>query len=203
MLAVRLGLSQTDALRIWRASVLVPCRTERFKLSADTHFVDKVRDMVGLCLHPFKCVLVLCVDEKPSIQASTDTAPAYPTRPGQLERYTHDYIRRGTNDLFAALDVKYNRTIAREVSVGSYGQSQTVIRQTRTAASSLQQSLGRAVRQQLALEGHRMGGSQRQMMCSSLPIDPTRPWRRQPTFVVKLRFPVRDRDSHRRARLDL
>ena len=112
MLAARLGLSQTAVSRIWRAFALAPHRTEGFKLSTDPHFVDKVRDIVGLYLHPPERALVLCVDEKPSIQARTDTAPAFPMRPGQLERHTHDYLRHGTTDLFAALDVKAGTVIA-------------------------------------------------------------------------------------------
>ena len=35
--------------------------------------------------------LVLCVDEKPQIQAAQGTAPAFPMQPGQAERRTHDY----------------------------------------------------------------------------------------------------------------
>ena len=111
-LAAPLGLSQSAVSRIWRACALAPHRSEGFKLSADPHFVDKVRDIVGLYLHPRERVLILCVDEKPSIQARTDTAPAYPMCPGQPERHTHDCIRHGTTDLFAALDVKYSTVIA-------------------------------------------------------------------------------------------
>ena len=111
-LAARLGLSQTAVSRIWRAFALAPHRTEGFKLSSDPHFIDKVRDIVGLYLNPPERALVLCVDEKPSIPAHSDTAPAIPMRPGQLERHTHDYIRHGTTDLFAALDVKAGTVIA-------------------------------------------------------------------------------------------
>ena len=80
-LAARLGMSQTAISRIWRAFGLQPHRTEGFKLSADPHFVDKVRDIVGLYMNPPEHAIVLCVDEKPSIQARTDTAPAFPMRP--------------------------------------------------------------------------------------------------------------------------
>jgi transposase len=111
-LAAHLGLSQTTISRIWRAFALAPHRTEGFKLSTDPYFVDKVRDIVGLYLHPPERALVLCVDEKPSIQAHSDTAPAIPMQPGQPERHTHDYLRHGTTDLFAALDVKAGTVIA-------------------------------------------------------------------------------------------
>jgi hypothetical protein len=70
---------------------LVPHRTETFKLSADPAFIDKVRDMVGLYMAPPAWALVLCVDEKPQIQAVERTAPVLPMRPAQVERRTHDY----------------------------------------------------------------------------------------------------------------
>jgi transposase len=105
------GLSQTAVCRIWRAFALKPYRMETFKLSKDPLFVEKVRDIVGLYLAPPDRALVLCVDEKPSIQALERTAPVLPMRPGQVERHTHDYIRHGTTDLFAALDVATGKVI--------------------------------------------------------------------------------------------
>jgi len=37
--------------------------------------------------------VVLCVDEKPQIQALTGTAPVLPMRPGQPERRIYNYCR--------------------------------------------------------------------------------------------------------------
>src|SRR5919107_2189246 len=110
-MARRAGMSQTAVSRIWRAFGLRPHRMETFKLSSDPAFVDKVRDVVGLYLAPPDRALVLCVDEKPQIQAAQGTAPALPLRPGQAERRTHDCKRHGTTDLFAALDVKAGTVI--------------------------------------------------------------------------------------------
>lgn len=110
-MAKRAGMSQTMVSRVWRAFGLAPHRSETFKLSSDPAFVDKVRDVVGLYLAPPDRALVLCVDEKPQIQAVERTAPVLPMRPGQLERHTHDYKRHGTTDLFAALDVKAGTVI--------------------------------------------------------------------------------------------
>ncbi len=110
-LAKAVGLSQTTVVRIWRAFGLQPHRSETFKLSTDPLFVEKVRDIVGLYLVPPIRALVLCVDEKPSIQATEGTAPVLPMQPGQPERHTHDYVRHGTTDLFAALDVATGRVI--------------------------------------------------------------------------------------------
>ena len=110
-MAKRVGMSQTMVSRVWRAFGLQPHRQETFKLSTDPAFVDKVRDVVGLYLNPPDRALVLCVDEKPQIQAVEGTAPVLPMRPGQPERATHDYRRHGTTDLFAALDVRAGTVI--------------------------------------------------------------------------------------------
>ena len=110
-MAVRAGMSQTMVSRVWRAFGLQPHRQETFKLSSDPAFVDKVRDVVGLYLRPPDRALVLCVDEKPQIQALERTAPVLPLRPGRPERHSHDYKRHGTLDLFAALDVKAGTVI--------------------------------------------------------------------------------------------
>ena len=53
--------------------------------------------------------MVLCVDEKPQLQALERTAPTLPTRPGSAERQTFDYVRHGTTTLFAALEVATGR----------------------------------------------------------------------------------------------
>jgi transposase len=110
-MAKRAGMSQTMVSRVWRAFGLQPHRQETFKLSSAPAFVDKVRDVVGLYMSPPDRALVLCVDEKPQIQAVERAAPVVPMRPGQVERHTHDYRRHGTTDLFAALDVKAGTVI--------------------------------------------------------------------------------------------
>lgn len=110
-LARHLGLSQSAVSRIWRAFGLQPHRAEVFKLSRDPLFVDQVRDVVGLYLHPPERALVLCVDEKPQSQATAGTAPVVPAAPGHPAQHAHDYVRHGTRDLFAALDVKAGTVI--------------------------------------------------------------------------------------------
>jgi transposase len=110
-LARRLGMSQSAITRIWHAFGLQPHRVETFKLSRDPDFIAKVRDVVGLYLAPPDRALVLCVDEKPQIQATEGTTPVLPVRPGQPEQHSHDYVRHGTRDLFAALDVQAGTVI--------------------------------------------------------------------------------------------
>lgn len=110
-MAQRAGLSQSTVSRIWRAFALQPHRSETFKISKDPLFIEKVRDVVGLYLNPPDRALVLAVDEKSQIQALDRTQPLLPMRPGQVERHTHDYVRHGTTNLFAALDIKTGRVI--------------------------------------------------------------------------------------------
>lgn len=110
-MAQRTGLSQSTVSRIWRAFALKPHRSETFKISKDPLFIEKVRDIVGLYLHPPERALVLAADEKSQIQALDRSQPMLPMRPGQVERRTHDYVRHGTTNLFAALDIKTGRVI--------------------------------------------------------------------------------------------
>ena len=107
------GLSAATVSRIWRAFALKPHRCETFKLSRDPLFIEKVRDIVGLYLHPPERAVVLCVDEKPQIQALERSQPVLPMRPGLAERRTHDYRRHGTTSLFAALDVATGEVLGR------------------------------------------------------------------------------------------
>jgi transposase len=111
-MAAKAGLSQTTISRIWRAFALQPHRTETFKLSKDPLFIEKVRDIVGLYLAPPDKALVLCVDEKSQIQALDRSSPVLPLMPGVPERHTHDYVRNGTTNLYAALDVASGQVIA-------------------------------------------------------------------------------------------
>jgi transposase len=49
---------------------------------------------------------------KSQIQALDRTAPVLPLLPGVPERHTHDYVRNGTTNLYAALDVASGHVIA-------------------------------------------------------------------------------------------
>ena len=111
MLARHLGLTRTLVHQVWQKYDVQPHRVERFKLSNDPRFEDKVRDIVGLYLNPPERALVLCVDEKSQIQALDRTAPILPLRPGLPERQTHDYKRHGTTTLFAAFNILNGKVI--------------------------------------------------------------------------------------------
>jgi transposase len=110
-LAAKVGMSASSVGRIWQAFGLKPWLTDTFKLSEDPMFVEKVRDVVGLYMNPPDHAVVLCVDEKTSIQALDRTQPSLPMRPGQVERRTHDYVRHGVTDLFAALNLATGQVV--------------------------------------------------------------------------------------------
>ena len=112
-LARRTGISPTSVHRIWRSFGLQPWRTEDFKISPDPLLIDKIRDVVGLCLAPPANAAVFAVDEKPQIQALQRTAPVLPMIPGVPERRSHDYVRHGTVDLFAALNTATGKVIGK------------------------------------------------------------------------------------------
>jgi transposase len=112
-LARQVGVSPTSVHRIWRAFGLQPWRTETFKISPDPLLIDKIRDVVGLYLAPPANAAVFSVDEKPQIQALGRTAPVLPMMPGVPERRSFDYVRHGTIDLFAALNIATGKVIGK------------------------------------------------------------------------------------------
>jgi hypothetical protein len=74
--------------------------------SDDPEFAAKAADVVGLYMAPPENAIVICVDEKPSIQA-LERAQGYLKLPNgrALTGHSHDYKRNGTSTLFAAFEV--------------------------------------------------------------------------------------------------
>lgn len=112
-MATKAGISHTMVGRIWRTFGLKPHITRSFKMSPDPQLVDKVRDVVGLYMNPPNNAVVFSFDEKSQIQALERAQPILPMDIGQPERQTHNYIRNGTVDLFAALNVATGEVLAR------------------------------------------------------------------------------------------
>jgi len=104
-MAKRVGVSPATVQRIWSELGLQPHRVDTFKISNDPRFAEKLVDVVGLYLDPPEKAIVLCMDEKSSVQALDRTQASLPIRPGRAATMTHDYKRNGTPTLFAALDV--------------------------------------------------------------------------------------------------
>jgi transposase len=99
------SVSHFYVAKLWRDNGLRPHRHGTFKLSRDPQFAEKVADIVGLYLDPPGGAVVLSVDEKTQVQALDRTQPLLPISFGVTEKRTHDYVRHGTTNLFAALNV--------------------------------------------------------------------------------------------------
>ncbi len=108
-MAQRVGVSKDTVQRVWSARGLKPHLVATFKLSNDPLFEAKLIDVVGLYLDPPENAVVLCMDEKSSVQALDRTQPSVPMIKGRAGTMTHDYKRHGTTTLFAALNVLTGR----------------------------------------------------------------------------------------------
>lgn len=74
--------------------------------STDPQFGAKAADIIGLYLDPPENAVVVCVDEKPNIQA-LERAQGWLRLPNgkAITGRAHEYSRHGTTNLFAALEV--------------------------------------------------------------------------------------------------
>jgi transposase len=103
------ALANVSKDQVWRAlrkhGVCLQ-RRRSWCVSTDPEFGPKAAAIVGLYLDPPENALVLCVDEKPSIQA-LERAQGWLKLPSgkSLTGFSHGYRRHGTTNLFAALDV--------------------------------------------------------------------------------------------------
>ena len=81
--------------------------------SDDPAFAAKAADVVGLYMAPPQNAVVICVDEKPSIQALERAQGYLKLASGRaLNGRSHDYKRHGTTTLFAALEVATGKITA-------------------------------------------------------------------------------------------
>ena len=110
-MAAQVGVSPATVQRVWAARGLKPHQVKTFKLSKDPRFEEKMIDVVGLYMDPPENAIVLCLDEKSSVQALDRTQPSLPMVKGRAATMTHDYKRNGTTTLFAALDVLTGKVI--------------------------------------------------------------------------------------------
>jgi len=114
LLAERLSdVSEAHVWRVLRKYDICLQRRRSWCISTDPEFGPKAADIVGLYLNPPQNALVLCVDEKPSIQA-LERAQGWLRLPnGQaLKGFSHCYKRHGTTTLFAALDIATGQVLA-------------------------------------------------------------------------------------------
>src|SRR6201999_2679028 len=92
--------------RFMRSSKIDLAARKSWCESDDPRFTAKAADVVGLYVAPPEKAIVLCIDEKPSIQALERTQGYLKLPNGRtLTGQSHDYKRHGTTTLFAAFEV--------------------------------------------------------------------------------------------------
>ena len=81
--------------------------------SKDPCFREKVTEIVDLYLHPQAGATVVCIDEKPGMQATQRKHEDRPAAPGKDAKREFEYIRHGTQTLLAAFVVHTGAVITR------------------------------------------------------------------------------------------
>ena len=109
-------VSEDQVWRILRRRGIQLQRRRSWCITTDPEFGPKAADVVGLYLNPPENAVVICVDEKPHIQA-LQRAQGYLRLPDgkAVNGFSHCYKRHGTTTLFAALDV-----VTGQVKAGHY-----------------------------------------------------------------------------------
>ena len=99
-------VSADQVWRILRRHGIQLQRRRSWCITTDPEFGPKAADVVGLYLNPPEKAVVLCIDEKPHIQA-LQRAQGYLRLPDgkAVNGFSHCYKRHGTTTLFAALDI--------------------------------------------------------------------------------------------------
>ena len=107
LVAEALGdVSSHQVWRVLRRNRISLQRRQSWCISTDPEFGPKAAAIVGLYLAPPENAVVICMDEKPSIQA-LERAQGWLRMPDgrALSGFSHEYRRHGTSTLFAALTV--------------------------------------------------------------------------------------------------
>ena len=100
---------QDHRLKPWRHHLWLSPDVPR-----DAAFVACIEHLVDLYTRPLEDdEVVLCVDEKTSLQPRPRLAPTLPAQPGRPVRVEHEYRRKGALNLFAAFDTRSGKVYAR------------------------------------------------------------------------------------------
>jgi transposase len=104
------SISAATVRRILSSHQLKPWRHHLWlspKVPRDAAFAQTVREIVDWYTRPLGAhEMVLCVDEKTSLQPRTRKSPTRPAQPGRPVQVEHEYERKGALNLFAAFDTR-------------------------------------------------------------------------------------------------
>ncbi len=107
-LAAQVGMSESQAHAILRAAEIRPHLTEYWVMSElGAGFDAQAAEVCGLYLDPPSNAIVVSIDEKTSITAREPARPDTLPAVGKPARRDTEYLRNGTTNLFAALNVHH------------------------------------------------------------------------------------------------
>jgi len=117
LLAEKTSIPDYEVWAVLRKRGINLQRKRSWCISTDREFARKSADIVGLYMDPPENAMVICMDEKPAIQA-LERAQGWLKLPNgkALTGANHEYRRHGTSTLFAALNVTTG-----QVKAGHYG----------------------------------------------------------------------------------
>jgi len=105
-----LTVSKSTIFRILQSHNLKPHRSKYFLHISDPDFFPKMEHIVALYLNPPKNLF--CFDESPGIQVLQRLVPDLRTEEMKIRLEEFEYIRNGTIDLFACLEVSTGKVFS-------------------------------------------------------------------------------------------
>jgi transposase len=105
-------ISWSSVQRILSEGEIRPHLVQGWMHSPDPQFRERVTEITELYLNPPRGSTVICVDEKPGMQALQRRFPDKPARPGRRPRREWEYKRHGTQTLIAGFNVHTGKVSA-------------------------------------------------------------------------------------------
>jgi transposase len=109
MTSTGVAVSETSVRRILSAARLQPHRQKMWLHSQDDEFREKRDDVLRVYYETPAREHVICLDEKPGMQALERRYPDVPMKPGEPVKREFEYIRRGTIALMGGFDARSGR----------------------------------------------------------------------------------------------
>jgi transposase len=107
--SIGVPMSESSVRRVLRSARLQPHRQKMWLYSQDDEFREKRDAILRLYYETSAAEHIICVDEKPGMQALQRRYADQPMKPGQPVRREFEYIRHGTLALMGALDARSGR----------------------------------------------------------------------------------------------
>ncbi len=106
-LAEQVGISRSQTHAILRQAEIKPHLLEQWVITdfAQPEFEQRAGEVCGLYLDPPENAIVVSIDEKTGVQAKGLVRPDGTPAPAKPARRDNEYVRNGTQNLFAALQV--------------------------------------------------------------------------------------------------